>query len=91
MEETLEEKINKKIKFIFEPSQYEIKNLSFLHYGHDSLVNNTSKETHFKLYIKTKHFNNINKVQRQRKVYEVLEFAFEEGLHALEMDCDSDL
>lgn len=90
MNESLEYKINKTIELTFKPSQYNIKNLSYLHFGHDSLLNNTSKETHFKLRIKSKEFNKINKIQRQRKVYEALEFAFESGLHALELDCESD-
>lgn len=88
---TLENKIKESLKKNLNPKILKIDNISHLHVNHESMIDNTYKETHFKLYIKSKIFNKISQIKRQKMVYCHINFAFSEELHALEMECLSDI
>lgn len=83
----LEEKIKKCLEDEYEPKELEIENLSYLHRGHESIAGSTSEETHFKIFIVSDKFSDLNLVKRHQRVYKTIDFAFKEGLHAVELKC----
>lgn len=42
-------------------------------------------ESHFKLLVVSEQFKDLNRVERQRKVYSLLDGEFKNGLHALSL------
>lgn len=86
----LEEKMKQSLIKALETENIYFENFSFMHVGHATLIDNKSNETHFKVSIKSKKFNGLNRIQRQKLVYKVVNYAFLQGLHALELSCESD-
>lgn len=72
------EKIHDKIQSL-SPSFVELVNESHNH----SVPKNS--ETHFKLIMVSELFQGLNRVQRQRKIYDLLSEELKNGVHALTM------
>jgi stress-induced morphogen len=64
---------------ILQPSHVELLNESDSHRGPPG------RESHFKLLIVSDAFAGLSRVQRQQKIYALLDFAFKTGLHALSL------
>lgn len=68
------------------PVVFELKNDSAKHAGHaDHMGVEPTGETHYKLKIVSEVFKGMGRVDRQRKVYDLLRSEFNSGLHALEL------
>ena len=59
----------------------ELVNESHKHAGH--VGDDGSGQTHFKLMVVSDDFLGYNRIQRQRKIYNLLDSAFANGLHAI--------
>lgn len=83
---TREERI-KSILQSLNPVALELKNDSAKHAGHAEHLGSAgfTGETHYKLKIISNVFNGLSRVERQRKVYDLLSEEFKTGLHALEL------
>jgi BolA protein len=64
-------------------SRVDIVNESDHHIGHAG--HDGTGESHFKLRVVYDGFEGLSRIQRQRKVYSLLEQLFDESLHALSM------
>lgn len=73
--------IHTKLKAAFDPEVLEITNESGKHAGHAGSPG--TGESHFNVVIRSTAFNGLNRVQRQRAVYEVLKDELEGPVHAL--------
>ncbi len=62
----------------------ELVNESHKHHGHTG--DDGSGQTHFKLMVVSDDFCACSRIERQRKVYGLLEDTFSEGLHAISMN-----
>jgi stress-induced morphogen len=51
--------------------------------SHGEVSRRKSPETHFKVLIASSAFNGLSRVERQRKVHDLLDHEFKNGLHAL--------
>lgn len=75
------------IKFLVEehldPIQYELVNESHKHAGHAG--DDGSGQTHYKLMVVSRKFENCSKIDAQRQVYTILDDAFKKGLHAISL------
>lgn len=68
------------------PVALELKNDSAKHAKHtDHMGVEPTGETHYKLKIVSEVFKGMGRVDRQRKVYDLLRTEFNSGLHALEL------
>lgn len=68
------------------PIVFELKNDSDKHAGHTGQMGvEPTGETHYKLKIVSDVFKGMGRVDRQRKVYDLLRSEFNSGLHALEL------
>jgi stress-induced morphogen len=69
------------------PVTLDLKNDSAKHAGHAEHLGSAgfTGETHYKLKIVSEVFNGLGRVDRQRKVYDLLRSEFNSGLHALEL------
>lgn len=77
----MENEIQHKLKDAFCPTWLKIENQSHLHAGHSSSPN--TGQSHFHVTIVSESFNGLSKVQRHRKIYDVLKPMLNEGIHAL--------
>ena len=78
-------RIESTLKNHFEPKLLVVRDDSKQHEGHIH-VDQGSKETHFYVKMILNFPDNFSKVALHRKVYELLDQEFTEGLHALELD-----
>ncbi len=69
------------------PLALDLKNDSAKHAGHVEHLGGAgfTGETHYKLKIVSEVFEGLSRVDRQRKVYDLLKDEFTSGLHALEL------
>lgn len=68
------------------PVVLDLKNDSDKHAGHAGRRGvEPTGETHYKLKIVSEVFKGMGRVDRQRKVYDLLRSEFNSGLHALEL------
>ena len=69
------------------PQALDLKNDSAKHAGHVEHLGSAgfTGETHYKLKIVAEVFEGLSRVDRQRKVYDLLKDEFTSGLHALEL------
>jgi BolA protein len=74
---SLAEQMTEKLKKELSPQFLELINESHLH-GRP-----TGAETHFKLLVVSDKFNGLSRIDRQRLVNNLFDFAREKGLHAL--------
>jgi stress-induced morphogen len=70
------ERITSQVKAALAPLHLELDNESHQHSGPGS-------ETHFKILVVASQFEGLSRVDRQRKVYSLLDQEFKSGLHAL--------
>ena len=66
-----------------EPIEYELINESHKHAGHAG--DDGSGQTHYKLIVVSRIFENFSRIEAQRHVYTILESAFKQGLHAISL------
>jgi stress-induced morphogen len=68
------------------PLQFELINNSAQHASHvKKLGREPSGDTHFKLRLMSEAFATLSRIERQRRVMDLLAAEFKSGLHALEM------
>ena len=67
-----------------QPVQFLLEDDSSRHAGHAGA--RPGGETHYRLRIVSPAFDGLNRVARQRLVYQALAGEFETGLHALSLD-----
>ncbi len=72
---------------VLNPSFIELKNDSAKHAGHTEHLGGAgfTGETHYKLVIISETFRGLSRIERQRKVNDLLSEEFKSGLHAFEM------
>lgn len=62
------------------PHEFSLINESDQHKGHNTTHKTNS---HFRVTIISKDFDKMTKIERHRRVYQILDQSFKEGLHAL--------
>jgi BolA protein len=72
------------LKAQFAPAELSLADESALHAGHAGA--RPGGETHYRLRLVSEAFEGLNRVARQRLVYQTLREEFETGLHALSLD-----
>ncbi|MEM9011483.1 MAG: BolA family protein [Pseudomonadota bacterium] len=86
---TVEQTIRAKLMSAFAPSLLEIADESDRHRGHGGW--REGGETHFRIVMHSTRFRGMNRVARQRAVYDVLRDDLgDEGIHALSMRLEED-
>ncbi|WP_228445778.1 BolA family protein [Terricaulis silvestris] len=78
------ERMETLLKTAFTPSVFELQDQSRFHAGHAGA--SPGGETHYKLSLVSTAFEGLNRVARQRLVYQALHEEFDTGLHALSLD-----
>lgn len=73
----LESRIRQKIESELKPSYLELENESHQHSGP------VHAETHFRLLVVSAQFEGVARLQRQRRINEILKEELQEGVHAL--------
>ena len=76
-----ESTIYKKLRTKFKPSFLRVENESHLHKNHPQSPKGGN--SHFYVEIKSSIFNNLPRLQSQRKIYKVLENEMKSFIHAL--------
>ncbi len=73
------------------PTFIDLKNDSHKHASHVEHLGSAgfTGETHYKLTIVSEQFENVSRIDRQRKVNDLLSEEFQTGLHAFEMKIQS--
>ena len=70
-----------KLQSAFRPTELEVTDESALHAGHAGA--RAGGESHFRVRIVSAGFAGMSRVQRQRRVYEILAHEIAGGIHAL--------
>ena len=78
---SMDDIIKQKIEAAFAPEVLELTNQSALHTGHAG--DDGSGESHYKLRVVSKSFEGMSRVERQRRIYEVLSDELKSSIHAL--------
>jgi BolA protein len=78
------ERMETLLKAAFTPSVISLEDQSRMHTGHAGA--RPGGETHYKLSLVSTAFEGLNRVARQRLVYQALGEEFDTGLHALSLD-----
>jgi BolA protein len=81
MSDSIESSIRAKLNGALSPVLLEIVDESAKHAGHAGA--RPGGQTHFAVKIVSSNFEGLSRVERQRKVYGLLEPQFSAGLHAL--------
>jgi len=76
-------RIEAALKARFTPDEFELSDDSANHAGHAGA--HPGGETHYSLRMVSAAFAGLSRVERQRRVYEVLRGEFDTGLHALSL------
>jgi len=76
--------IRERLENALSPLQIRILDKSAHHAGHIGAPD--GGESHFYLEIVSRQFEGLSRVARHRLIYKALENAFDEGLHALQID-----
>lgn len=74
---TILEQMLQKLKTEFSPTVIELVNESHLHHRP------SGAETHFRLLIVSEKFQGMSRIDRQRQINQLFEYARDKGLHAL--------
>lgn len=80
---SLEQEMRERLMIAMEPVRLDVINESHMHAGHASSPG--TGESHFRLYIVSKRFLGLSRVQRQRLVNETLADLLRDRIHALAM------
>jgi BolA protein len=75
--------IHAKLSAAFAPEALTVTDESARHAGHTGA--RPGGETHFDVRIVSAQFDGISRVERQRRIYAVLDAEFKRGLHALSL------
>jgi BolA protein len=78
--ETLIDEIEKKLRFNLDPVEFDIWDESHEHKGHAGATDGAS---HFFLRVVSSKFTNLNRVQRHKLVYGILDGYIPKRIHAL--------
>ena len=73
--------IRRKLEAAFQPEQLAIEDESHRHAGHAGA--RPGGETHFRVHLVASVFKGVSRVERQRRVYEVLADEMQDRVHAL--------
>lgn len=82
-------RIRTKLTDALSPSRIELIDESAMHAGHAAMKGLAAGETHFRLTVVSPRFQGLNRVQRQRLVYQLLAAELADGLHALAITAQS--
>ncbi|MDA9246126.1 BolA family transcriptional regulator [Rhodobacteraceae bacterium] len=77
-------RIEEKLQANFSPEFLEVVDESELHAGHSGA--RPEGETHFKVRMKSKSFEGVSRIDRQRSVHKVLKSELDERVHALSLE-----
>jgi len=80
---TRKDRIEEKLTAALSPQRLEIKDDSHEHEGHSGW--REGGETHFRVEIVSQSFAGESRVDRQRRIYEILSDELDSGLHALQL------
>ena len=78
---TVAETIRTKLEAAFAPKHIDVRDESASHEGHAG--SREGGETHFRVAIVSKAFDGLSRVDRHRRVHEVLDAEFKDRVHAL--------
>ena len=79
----IEKTIKKKIAESFSPSHYQFINFSSQHKKH--YHGNDDEVSHVKLVIVSKIFEDLNKIDRERRVHKILKDEIAQAIHSLRL------
>lgn len=77
------ERIRASLTAALAPGRLELVDESSHHAGHAAMKGLAPGETHFRLLVVSDRFTGLNRVQRQRLVYQALAGEMADGIHAL--------
>ncbi|WJW79521.1 BolA family protein [Bartonella sp. TP] len=80
----LAQQIHKKLNTIFAPSFLEVIDETHLHHGHPGV--DTSRSSHFRVFINAKCFASLTKLEIHRKINEALKLELANSIHALAIE-----
>lgn len=80
---SMAERIRAKLDAALAPGRLELVDESAMHAGHAAMKGLPPGETHFRLTVVSAAFRGLNRVQRQRLVYQALAAELADGIHAL--------
>ena len=78
---TVAETIRTKLEAAFAPSHLDVRDESSMHHGHTGW--REGGETHFRVAIVSKAFGGLSRVERHRRVHDVLDAELKGRVHAL--------
>lgn len=78
---TIAETIRTKLEAAFAPERLDVKDESSLHHGHAG--SHPDGETHFRVTIVSPAFDGLTRIDRHRRVHEVLDAELKGRVHAL--------
>lgn len=78
-----EARIREKLETAFAPTRLDVIDQSDMHAGHSGARD--GGQTHFMVVMASSAFDGVNRVARQRLVYDVLKAELEERVHALSL------
>jgi BolA protein len=82
----IEERIVKKIEEAFAPERLAVINESHLHAGHHGGAMDGSGETHFRVRVVSDAFAGMSRIERHRKLNDLLSAEIADGVHALALE-----
>lgn len=82
------ESLEKKLRQTFDPDKLEVINESHLHAGHQPGFDG-SGESHIRIRIISSQFEGMPRVQRHRKINQLLSEEIAAGLHAVAIEANS--
>lgn len=82
----IEERIVKKIEEAFAPERLAVINESHLHAGHHHGPQSENGETHFRVRVVSPAFAGMSRIERHRKLNELLSAEIADGVHALALE-----
>lgn len=82
-------RIRAKLTESLNPTHFELVDESAMHAGHAGMKGLAAGETHFRLSVVSDRFQGLNRVQRQRLIYQLLADEMAGGLHALAISARS--
>ena len=74
--------VKKKIEVNFKIESIKIEDKSFLHKNHSG---NQSGKFHLKLIIISQELNQLNSIEKNKKIYKVLEKELKENIHSIQI------
>ena len=74
--------IKKKISTNIKCENLKVEDKTYLHKNH---VGNDNNKFHIKLFIESKELMNMNKIERNKKVYKILNEELSKSIHSLQI------